>query len=124
MDSFLGGTLRLKRIYEPPAARDGTRVLVDRLWPRGLRREDAAIDAWMPEVAPSAALRKWFGHDPSKWTEFQRRFGAELVEHPEAVDALVSLVRGRKATLLFGARDETHNNAVALRAYLEAHFVR
>ena len=116
------GAIHLKRIYEEPAATDGVRVLVDRLWPRGVRKEDAAIAAWMPEIAPSRALRQWFGHDASRWKEFTRRFTDELDAQPDAVEALVALVRGRRATLLFGARDTEHNNAVVLRDYLERRF--
>jgi uncharacterized protein YeaO (DUF488 family) len=113
------GAIRLKRIYDPPASDDGLRVLVDRLWPRGVRREEAAIDAWMPELAPSATLRKWFGHDPARWDDFKRRFFEELDGRPEAVEAIVSLIGGRRATLLFAARDSERNNAVALQAYLQ-----
>lgn len=114
--------LRVKRVYEPPAPGDGLRILVDRLWPRGLPREKAALDAWMPEVAPSTALRRWFGHAPSRWAEFQRRFAAELSARSDAVHVLADQVRGRQATLLFGARDLDHNNAVVLRAHLRRHF--
>lgn len=115
-------TLQIKRVYEPPAPGDGARILVDRLWPRGLRREAASVDAWMPEVAPSAGLRKWFGHTPSRWAGFERRFAGELDAKPEAVRALVARLRAGQATLLFAARDVAHNNAVALRAYLHRRF--
>jgi uncharacterized protein YeaO (DUF488 family) len=110
--------IRLKRAYEPPAATDGTRVLVDRLWPRGLTKKEAAIDRWLREIAPSTELRRWFGHDPGRWHEFQRRYAAELEHHGELVDELVRLARQGTLTLIFGARDEEHNDAVVLRELL------
>lgn len=110
--------LRLKRVYEPAAPGDGVRVLVDRLWPRGLTRKKAAIDHWMKEVAPSPALRKWFGHDPDRWTEFKRRYKGELRQHKDLLAELRKLNRQRTVTLLFGARDEEHNDAVVLREIL------
>lgn len=110
--------LHLKRVYEAPAAGDGLRVLVDRLWPRGLSKEAAAVDLWARDVAPSAALRRWFAHDPRKWAEFQRRYGEELANNGEAVEALRQRLRAGDATLLYGARDEEHNQAVVLRDYL------
>lgn len=110
--------VQVKRAYLPPEESDGERILVDRLWPRGLRREDAAIDLWVKEVAPSAELRRWFNHEPERWDEFRRRYFAELEGNP-AVEELRKRVRAGKVTLLFGARDEEHNNAVALREYLE-----
>ncbi|ODS58157.1 MAG: hypothetical protein ABS36_04535 [Acidobacteria bacterium SCN 69-37] len=113
--------LRLKRVYDPPARGDGVRVLVDRLWPRGLSREKAAVDEWMPDVAPSADLRRWFGHDPARWDEFRRRYIAELDTRPDAVEALAARVHGRRATLVFGARDAEHNQAVVLGEYLRRH---
>jgi uncharacterized protein YeaO (DUF488 family) len=112
-------TLRLKRVYEAPADVDGLRVLVDRVWPRGLSKEKARIDHWLKDAGPSTALRKWFGHDPERWREFRRRYRAELAKHPDALDALRSLIRGRRATLLYGARDEAHNQAVVLAELLE-----
>ncbi len=111
----------VKRIYEPPAKGDGVRVLVDRVWPRGVSKEKARLDAWLKEVAPSAALRKWFDHDPAKWDEFRRRYSAELggKSGREALEALFELSRGKKVVaLLFGAKDVEHNQAVALREYL------
>ena len=110
--------VRLKRAYEPAAPEDGVRVLVDRLWPRGIRKEDAAIDHWMKEVAPSSALRQWFGHDPARWPEFRRRYAKELHAHGDAIEALRHLVRQSTVTLVFGARDEEHNDAVVLRDIL------
>ena len=109
--------IRLKRVYEPPAAEDGLRVLVDRLWPRGLSREQARVDRWLKEVAPSTGLRKWFGHDPARWTEFRRRYSSELKEHREVLRDLLGEAPGT-VTLLFAAHDEEHNNAVILRSYL------
>jgi uncharacterized protein YeaO (DUF488 family) len=110
--------VRIKRVYEPPATTDGLRLLVDRLWPRGLSREAAALDDWMPDVAPSAALRKWFGHDPARWTRFQQRYRRELDANPDVVRALAARIRGRRATLLFGAKDVERNQAVVLRERL------
>jgi uncharacterized protein YeaO (DUF488 family) len=110
--------IRLKRAYEPAAPEDGVRVLVDRLWPRGVRKEDAAIDHWMKEVAPSAALRKWFGHDPVRWPEFYRRYTEELREQAAGVEALRTLAQQGTVTLVFGARDLQHNGAVVLRDFL------
>lgn len=111
-------SLKLKRVYDPPATSDGTRILVDRLWPRGLTKEKAAIDLWLKEIAPSTELRKWFGHDPEKWTEFSRRYRAELKANPEQVAALRHAIQHGPATLVFGARDEEHNDAVVLKAFL------
>ena len=107
--------VRLKRVYEPPASEDGVRVLVDRLWPRGLRKADAGIAHWMKDIAPSSELRRWFGHDPERWQEFRRRYASELQQHAAELDELRELARRRTVTLLFGARDEQHNDAVVLR---------
>jgi uncharacterized protein YeaO (DUF488 family) len=104
--------LKLKRAYEPAARSDGQRILVDRLWPRGLSRRRLAIDDWMKELAPSAELRRWFAHDPKKWPEFQRRYKRELRAHSELVRRLASVARRSRVTLIFGARDELHNDAV------------
>ena len=116
-------TIRVRRAYDPPAAGDGCRVLVDRLWPRGLARENARIEHWLRELAPSNELRKWFAHDPARWDEFRRRYAEEL-RSPAAAAALAEL-RGLIAahqvvTLIYGARDTTCNNAEALRLWLEA----
>jgi uncharacterized protein YeaO (DUF488 family) len=110
--------LRLKRVYEPAAREDGVRVLVDRLWPRGLSKDKAVVDHWMKDVAPSATLRKWFGHDPDRWSEFQRRYKSELREHKDLLDEIRKLAQQGTVTLLFGARDEEHNDAVVLRDVL------
>lgn len=115
--------LKIKRIYEPADSADGYRILVDRIWPRGVSKEAAAIDIWLKDVAPSTALRKWFGHDPARWSAFKRRYADEL----SAAEAAAAVERIRRAmedratvTLLFSARDEAHNQAVALREYLSA----
>lgn len=108
--------LRVKRVYDPPAPSDGRRILVDRLWPRGLSKQRAAIDEWMKEIAPSAELRRWFGHDPKKWPEFQRRYKQELRAHADLVDKIAKLASRGRVTLVYGARDEAHNDAVVLAA--------
>jgi uncharacterized protein YeaO (DUF488 family) len=110
--------VRLKRAYEPPSVVDGTRVLVDRLWPRGVKKTDAAIAEWMKEIAPSTALRKWFGHDIARWQEFRRRYRSEIREHPVQLHRLRDLAQRGRITLVFSARDEAHNNAVVLRDLL------
>lgn len=107
--------LRIKRAYLPPSAEDGVRVLVDRLWPRGLRKSEAAIDHWLKDLAPSTELRRWFGHDPRRWEEFRRRYAAELASRSDLVDELRKIARERPVTLVFAARDELHNQAVVLR---------
>lgn len=114
-------SIELKRAYEPPAASDGFRVLVDRLWPRGVSKDSAAIDLWLRDIAPSTELRKWFAHDPAKWAEFRKRYFRELDGNEEAVRELRKHARRGKVTLVYGARDEEHNDAVALKEYLKAH---
>jgi len=109
------GNVKLKRVYEPPAADDGARILVDRLWPRGVSKERAAIDRWMKDIAPSTELRQWFGHDPARWQEFRRRYAQEVRQHRELLDQLRALARQGPITLVYSARDEEHNDAVALR---------
>jgi uncharacterized protein YeaO (DUF488 family) len=108
----------IKRVYEPTAGDDGCRILVDRLWPRGLSREEAGADLWLKEIAPSAGLRKWFGHDPEKWTEFCRRYREELDSNDEAVQSLKDVIGKGPATLLYAARDERHNHAIVIRDLL------
>ena len=110
--------VKLKRAYEPVAADDGTRILIDRLWPRGVKKADAAIDQWVKDIAPSTALRKWFGHDPDRWAEFRRRYAVEVRRHPECLGRLRALARQGPITLIFSAHDEVHNDAVALRNFL------
>lgn len=109
----------LKRAYEPPEPSDGFRILVDRLWPRGVSKSSAHIDLWLKDVAPSTILRKWFGHDPLKWTEFRDRYFLELRRNPEAVEQLTGHVRRGAVTLVYGAKDREHNHAVVLKEYLE-----
>lgn len=111
-------TVQIKRAYEPPSHDDGIRVLVDRLWPRGLTKTRAAVDLWLKDLAPSVRLRRWFNHDPSRWAEFKRRYHEELDAKKAAVAALVGAAKRGRVTLLFGARDHQHNNATALYAYL------
>lgn len=113
-------SITVKRIYEAPAKTDGYRVLVDRVWPRGMKKEDAALDAWSKELAPSTALRKWFGHDPARWEGFRHRYATELDAAAEHWRPLLTQASRHRITLLFGARDEEHNNAVALKCYLDA----
>lgn len=109
----------LKRAYEAPGSNDGTRVLVDRVWPRAVSRERAAIDYWFREIAPSDELRRWYGHDPSHWQQFRRRYRDELDEMSESLRPLRRLVDEGRVTLVFGARDKRRNNAVVLKEYLE-----
>lgn len=113
--SVPSANVRLKRAYEPVEAADGTRVLVDRLWPRGVSRSDAALDQWMKDIAPSTELRKWFGHDPARWEEFCRRYREELKQNGELLSQLRSLARNSPVTLVYSAHDEIHNDAVVLR---------
>jgi uncharacterized protein YeaO (DUF488 family) len=116
--------IRLKRAYERPAKGDGLRLLVERLWPRGLTKEKAAVDEWFKDVAPSPGLRTWFGHDPAKWPEFRRRYGRELrgnLGEVERLRARIATARG-PVTFVFAAKDEEHNAAVALKDYLERTF--
>lgn len=112
-------SVTLKRAYDRPAAADGCRILVERLWPRGLSKRQAKIDLWAKEAAPSTELRRWFSHQPDKWAEFKRRYFAELRAHPEAVAAIRGAVRAGPVTFVFASRETRFNNAVALREYLE-----
>lgn len=116
--AIAGKNIKLKRAYERLSPDDGARILVDRLWPRGVRKADAAIDQWMKEVSPSATLRKWFGHDPARWQEFRRRYTHELREHQKEIDQLRALALRGPITLVYAARDQVHNEAVVLRDYL------
>jgi len=116
--------LVLKRAYLQPDRRDGTRFLVDRLWPRGINRTGLRIDEWLKDVAPSGSLRRWFAHDPAKWSEFRRRYFAELDNQPEVCARIRRAARRGRVTLVYGARDALHNNAAALKEYLNARMIR
>lgn len=113
-------TIRTKRVYEPPAPSDGRRILVDRLWPRGLSKERACVDCWAKSIAPSHELRRWYGHAPERWDEFRRRYFAELDANPAGVAELRAQLGKGANTLLYGSTEERLNNATALRAYLES----
>ena len=110
--------VRLKRAYDPPAASDGARILVDRLWPRGVSKANAAIDQWDKGIAPSTMLRNWFGHDPARWQEFRRRYTNEIQGHREQLGELRARARSGRITLVFAAHDEIHNHAIVLRDIL------
>ncbi len=110
--------LKIKRVYEKPAEDDGKRILVDRLWPRGLTKEKAAVDLWLKEIAPSTELRKWFGHEPEKWQEFQKRYQQELKKNKEQVLVLKEQLKKGVITLIYGAKDKEHNEALVLKAWL------
>src|SRR6188472_3430390 len=110
--------LKLKRVYETPRKDDGARILVDRLWPRGLTKEKAKVDLWLKEIAPSTELRKWFGHDPKKWKEFRSRYPRELKQHPDELEQIREKARKGRVTLLYGARDQEHNEALVLQEFL------
>lgn len=112
--------IKLKRAYDPPDGEDGFRVLVDRIWPRGVKKEDLALDLWLKEIAPSSSLRKWFGHDPKKWPEFCQRYEVELKENGDLINFLKEISDHGTLTLVFSASDTAHNNAVALKKYLES----
>ena len=118
MTRLAAKNISVKRAYEPPAKSDGTRILVDRLWPRGLSKADAAIDHWLKDIAPSADLRKWFAHDPARWEEFRQRYADEIRGHPEQLDELRACAGSGRLTLVFAAHDESRNNAVVLRDVL------
>lgn len=113
--------INIKRVYESPDKKDGTRILVDRLWPRGLTKEKAKVDLWLKDIAPSAKLRKWFGHDPEKWMEFKKRYRAELNENAASVSQLKEQIKKGTVTLVYGAKDEEHNDAFFLKEYLSVH---
>jgi uncharacterized protein YeaO (DUF488 family) len=113
--------IKLKRVYEEPSSKDGLRVLVERLWPRGLTKKRASVDLWLKDVAPSPELRKWFGHDPARWEQFQKRYGRELRERKDALRLLKQKVKEGMVTLVYAARDEEHNGALALKRHLQGH---
>jgi uncharacterized protein YeaO (DUF488 family) len=111
--------LKIKRVYEKPDKNDGKRILLDRLWPRGLTKEKAKVDLWLKDIAPSTELRKWFGHDPNKWRAFRRRYETELKRHADQIELIKRKARAGAVTLLYGARDQKHNEAVVLKELLE-----
>jgi uncharacterized protein YeaO (DUF488 family) len=113
--------IKLKRVYENPSSGDGARILVERLWPRGLTKKRAAVELWLKEVAPSPELRKWFGHDPARWEQFQERYRQELHEKTDAVRLLKQNASDRTITLVYAARDEKHNGALVLKRRLQGH---
>jgi uncharacterized protein YeaO (DUF488 family) len=113
--------IKVKRVYEEPAESDGSRLLVDRVWPRGIKKDALRLDEWVKEVAPSERLRKWFGHDPRRWKEFRQRYFAELRSKPETWQPIIERARGSNVTLLYGARNSEHTNAAALKDFLTAH---
>ncbi len=115
-----GEILALKRVYEKSEPEDGVRFLVERLWPRGIRKVDLRFDAWLRDVAPSTVLRRWFSHEPEKWIEFKQRYFAELSTHPEACERISSAARRGRVTLLYSSHDTERNSAVALREYVNA----
>lgn len=112
--------IRIKRVYEAVDSRDGRRFLVERLWPRGMKKENLAMEGWLKDLAPSAALRQWFGHDPAKWEEFRQRYSAELENNPTAVQPLLEAARQGDVTLLYSAHDQEHNSALLLKNFLDA----
>lgn len=116
-----GAMIRLKRVYEKPSLTDGSRILVDRLWPRGLTKERAAVTLWLKDVAPSTELRKWFGHAPGRWKQFQARYRKELREKRDALKLLKQKSKAHTVTLVYAARDEEHNEALVLKRILEGH---
>jgi len=111
--------VRLKRAYEPPAKSDGHRYLVDRIWPRGVSRDEAELEDWLKEIAPSNELRKWFDHDPERWAEFRRRYMSELKQHRDELRELARQAADIRITLVYGARDQEHNQAIVIRQYLK-----
>ena len=113
--------IRIKRVYDAETSNDGARFLVERLWPRGIKKENLVLEAWLKDAAPSADLRRWFRHDPKKWEEFQRRYQAELETNPNAWKPLVEAAELGDVTLIYSARDTEHNNAIVLMSFLEKH---
>lgn len=112
--------IRIKRVYDDPANSDGTRILVDRLWPRGVSKEDAQLDDWLKDIAPSTDLRKWYDHKEERFDEFSKKYKKELQDHPDIIEDLLNKAKNKRLTLLYGAKDEKHNQAVVLKEFLEA----
>ncbi len=115
--------IQLKRVYEPADSLDGRRFLVERLWPRGMKKADLAMEAWLKDAAPSTALRKWFGHDPARWDEFRQRYAAELEGSPAALQTLLDAARQGTVTLLYSAHDQEHNSALLLKGFLNGRLI-
>ena len=115
--------IKLKRIYDQPTPQDGVRVLVERLWPRGISKAQAQVDLWLKEIAPSTPLRKWFSHDPTKWNEFKTKYFAELPQHQSVLEDLRERAQKEQVTFVFASKEERYNNAVALKEYLEHHMI-
>ncbi len=111
--------IRIKRVYDKPEAGDGVRILVERLWPRGLSKKEAKVDIWLKDIAPSAGLRKWFSHDPAKWEEFRIRYYRELDQNRDAVNELLGITEGSDAAFVYGSREKEYNSALALKSYIE-----
>ena len=111
--------IRIKRAYDKPEAGDGIRILVERLWPRGLSKKNAKVDMWLKDIAPSTELRKWYSHDPAKWKEFRKRYFQELNKNREAVKELLDIAEGKDATFVYGSKEEKYNSAAALKDYIE-----
>ncbi|WP_395336915.1 DUF488 domain-containing protein [Novosphingobium sp. BL-8H] len=118
------GLLHIKRVYDPPSQDDGARILVDRIWPRGLRRDEAQLTTWMKDLAPTTALRKWFAHDPARFDEFKVRYHDELDRNGDGIAKLEAFIKEGSVTLLYGAKDAAHNNAVVLAEYIEGKLSR
>lgn len=114
--------IRIKRVYDKPEAGDGVRILVERLWPRGLSKKEAKVDIWLKEIAPSTGLRKWFSHDPAKWEEFRIRYYRELDQNRDAVNELLGITEGSDAASVYGSREKEYNSALALKSYIEKLF--
>jgi uncharacterized protein YeaO (DUF488 family) len=112
-------TIQIKRVYAPPGEKDGFRILVDRLWPRGVKKTEANVDKWMKDVAPGNALRKWFNHEPGKWESFSKKYRAELKKSDAVQDLIGEIKKHTRVTLLYGAKDEAHNQAVVLQQYIK-----
>jgi uncharacterized protein YeaO (DUF488 family) len=124
MSNTSEGQIFLRRAYEPPGPHDGQRILVDRVWPRGVSKEEAHLSSWQRDVAPSNDLRRWFGHDPARWDEFRTRYHAEIDAHPDVLQPILEAVKKGDVTLVYGARDEEHNQAVALKQFLNERLSR
>jgi uncharacterized protein YeaO (DUF488 family) len=120
LEEMTNSSIKLKRAYEPLTPVDGTSFLVERLWPRGVKKTDLHVEAWLKDVGPSTALRRWFGHDPKKWSEFRRRYFHELSANVDALEPIIKASRRGRVTLVYSSRDMEHNNAVALKDYVES----